>query len=90
MNDSFSLDEISGSFLAEGGGLDKIVGVAQKEAKDSNQNKEPVNIGEVFQRQTQDFKRMNDLQKYKEIQRRTKLLYGVKDVRKMISKADET
>ena len=33
---------------------------------------------------------MNELQKYKEIQRRTKLLYGVKDVRKMISKTTET
>lgn len=33
---------------------------------------------------------MNELQKYKEIQRRTKLLYGVKDVRKMIGKTSET
>ena len=33
---------------------------------------------------------MNELQKYKEIQKRTKLLYGVKDVRKMIGKTLET
>lgn len=31
---------------------------------------------------------MNELQKYKEIQRRTKLLYGVKDVKRMIDKSD--
>ena len=30
---------------------------------------------------------MNELQKYKEIQRRTKLLYGVKDVKRMIDKS---
>ena len=33
---------------------------------------------------------MNELQKYKEIQRRTKLLYGIKDVRKLIGKTPET
>lgn len=31
---------------------------------------------------------MNELQKYKEIQRRTKLLYGVKDVKRMMEKSD--
>lgn len=33
---------------------------------------------------------MNDLQKYKEIQRRTKLLYGVKDIKRMIDKSDQS
>ena len=31
---------------------------------------------------------MNELEKYKEIQKRTKLLYGVKDVKRMIEKSD--
>lgn len=31
---------------------------------------------------------MNELEKYKEIQRRTKLLYGVKDVKRMMDKSD--
>ena len=31
---------------------------------------------------------MNDLDKYKQIQRRTKLLYGVSDVKRMIGKSD--
>jgi hypothetical protein len=31
---------------------------------------------------------MNDLEKYKTIQRRTKLLYGVTDVQRMIRKSD--
>ncbi len=33
---------------------------------------------------------MNDLQKYKEIQRRTKLLYGVKDIKRMIEKSKDS
>lgn len=31
---------------------------------------------------------MNELQKYKEIQRRTKLIYGVKDIKRMVDKSD--
>jgi hypothetical protein len=34
------------------------------------------------------FSSMNELQKYKEIQRRTKLLYGVKDIKRMVEKSD--
>ena len=34
------------------------------------------------------FEDMNDLDKYKQIQKRTKLLYGVSDVKRMINKSD--
>ena len=34
------------------------------------------------------YAKMNDLQKYEEIQRRTKLLYGVKDIKRMIDKSE--
>lgn len=48
-----------------------------------------------WQRQTtltknQRFDEFNDLQKYREIQRRTKLLYGVKDLKKIIDKSKES
>lgn len=33
---------------------------------------------------------MNELQKYREIQRRTKLLYGVKDIKRLIEKREES
>jgi hypothetical protein len=33
---------------------------------------------------------MNDLQKYKELLRRTKILYGVKDIKRMIDKSEES
>lgn len=75
----------------EGGNLLSVVNNKQKEHKDNQGPQEPINIGEVFQRKkNHDFKQLNELQKYKEIQRRTKLLYGVKDVRKMISKTNES
>lgn len=38
----------------------------------------------------QKFDQFNDLQKYREIQRRTKLLYGVKDLKKIIDKSKES
>ena len=40
--------------------------------------------GKFFQRKQPDYVMMNELQKYKEIQKRTKLLYGVKDKKKII------
>lgn len=73
-----------------GGNLLSIVKNTQNEHKDKQGPSEPINIGSVFKRKQNDFKQLNELQKYKEIQRRTKLLYGVKDVRKMISKTTES
>lgn len=87
---SMDCDFTEPSIQAEGGGFDNIASLAQKEAQEAAPAKEPIHIGSVFTRKTQDFKKLNELQKYKEIQRRTKLLYGVKDVRKMISKTTET
>ena len=43
-----------------------------------------------FVERNQKYDKMNDLQKYKEIQRRTKLLYGVKDIKRMIEKSDQS
>ena len=73
-----------------GGNLLSLVDHKQQEHKENKGPSEPINIGSVFKRKNNDFKQLNELQKYKEIQRRTKLLYGVKDVRKMISKATES
>lgn len=86
--DSVDLDS---SMQMEGGGnLLSLVDNKQKEHNETKGPSEPINIGSVFKRKNNDFKQLNELQKYKEIQRRTKLLYGVKDVRKMIGKAMES
>jgi hypothetical protein len=43
-----------------------------------------------YSKTAQKYSKMNDLQKYKEVQRRTKLLYGVKDIKRMIEKSKES
>jgi len=73
--------------MAEGG---QLLGKEYKQHGKKSKEEGEVNVGSVFERKAFNFKKKNELQKYKEIQRRTKLLYGVKDVRKMIGKTNET
>ena len=56
----------------EGGGnllsvVDKMAGNVQKEAKDMQGSTEPIKIDSVFKRKNNDFKQLNELQRYKEI-----------------------
>ena len=60
---------------------------AKKKGKEKGAD---LNIAVPGQLHKDKYKHMNELQKYKEIQRRTKLLYGVKDIKRMIDKSKES
>lgn len=50
-----------------GGAFDFVAKQAHNEAKEENGPKDPVNIGNIFTDKPEDFKKKNELEKYKEI-----------------------
>ena len=72
----------------EGGSL--LDSFALLTGRDIRDQENKITLDALFDRDKDNIKTMNHLQKYKEIQRRRKLLYGVKDVKKLISKSVES